>query len=599
MTVTNTILYFLLLSIFFAHFAFTNDEYDILLVVGDVNVSSARVLYEDVTTGKESTLHSKEIKASLYNYHTKSLLEEKKLVLQNYPQVVQFSNLSQNQKYLVQFGDRNAYNNYVTFTTFKMESKNSNFPIIFLSCNRFAEDQSDTYMWEQLYIRNFQSTIEKDQHYFQNFDNTHDNQIMKEDESEIRAIFHTGDQIYGDNIYGEIIEAQKNGKCITYFDILDKFRQYYKTTWKSNPFTRLILKHTSNVMLPDDHDIVNNLNNNTWNLKIVKHPNTKLIFKMLIRAGAQAYLEYQYQLSQDLPTKFQYFEEKIIYPCCITFDNETQNSCPLEWDEFDNALTGEQKPILFRSFLIQNTGFILLDTRFESAFTNENDATATQFIGRKQQLLLKDRLSDWENSQEIDHILLITSVPLLFQSELMSILAEFVENEKYSTHKDSIRDTTEIFDTIFEGTAYQKLLLISGDLHMYFDSDICSSNGKCVKQIISSGLSKKSSAVDSFHLVAYFFACMYLSIAKITSNISDILYSIKFNTVFLSNNYLLLTINGTEISWNPYLRPIEGIQENTRIFLFTHFFDLLIALGLFVVVLVIAKLKIRKKRKTS
>jgi len=354
-------------------------------------------------------------------------------------------------------------------------------------------------------------------------------------------------------------------------------------------------------MLPDDHDIMNNLNDNAWNLKKIKHPNSKLIFKTLMRAGAHAYLEHQYQLFKDMPITFRNLTEgKTNYSCCITFDDalDNQNRCSLDWQEFDEAITGDQKPILFRSFAIGNTGFIQLDTRFEATFTS-NEPSSPKFIGQKQVQLLKECLSNWENSNDIDHIILITSVPLLFQSPAMSILAEFVENEKYSTYPSNIRETTIVLDTLFEGNVYKKLVLISGDLHMYYDSNICSGSGKCVKQIISSGMSTKSTAVDSFHLLMYFFASTKLSIAKISSEITNNLYTIDFGTVFLSSNYLLMIIEGKKLHWDPYLRPIEGFRDSVRVFLFDYFEILFVFTLLFLTIIFIAKfVNGRKKRKT-
>jgi len=236
------IIYFLLIAVLNIAYSESLGEggYDILLVVGDVNVNNARILYEDVTN-REPVTHKREIMASLYHYNTKEFVEEKKLELKNFPQVVQFSNLKENQKYYVQFGERNAYNNYVTFTTFKKEHDTQKMPFIFLSCNRFVEDQTDSFMWEKLYTKHFQSTVEQDQRYFQNFDNNTNNYVISNDNEGIKAIFHNGDQIYGDQIYDEIKRELTNKKCLTYFDILNKFREYYKITWKNNPYTRLVL----------------------------------------------------------------------------------------------------------------------------------------------------------------------------------------------------------------------------------------------------------------------------------------------------------------------------------------------------------------------
>src|SRR5690606_19225128 len=117
--------------------------------------------------------------------------------------------------YTVMFGE----NDNVTFTTF---DEHSNFKILVVSCNRYYDDLDDGF-WKRL---------------------------QQEDRF---GIVHIGDQVYADQI-----SYAKNVSLLSFEQLLEGFRNVYRKTW-GNPTLQNVLRNGANWMLPDDHDIINNL----------------------------------------------------------------------------------------------------------------------------------------------------------------------------------------------------------------------------------------------------------------------------------------------------------------------------------------------------
>lgn len=96
-------------------------------------------------------------------------------------------------------------------------------------------------------------------------------------------MFHTGDQVYADRVWNLSLD-------LTYDEIAERFREVYRITY-GNPVQQSILRYGSHLALPDDHDIINNLD--SWMLNDPK-------MKLWVEAAKLVTYEYQTQLYLDL-----------------------------------------------------------------------------------------------------------------------------------------------------------------------------------------------------------------------------------------------------------------------------------------------------------
>jgi hypothetical protein len=390
----------------------------LLLITGKVTNNSVRILYE----GSKEKERGKEIQVSLTNTKDAKETQNKKIILENRPRVIKFNNLSENSEFKVYFGS----DDFVKFKTFSNE-KQDQLKFIVLSCDRYVDDKDDEF---------FKEMMDKDS----NFD----------------VALHLGDQIYAD-IIGKNFHENK-----TYEDILEEFRELYRFTW-STPIKEQFLRTGSHLMIPDDHDIINN----------VDAPLLETRLKKLLFSGRQAYYEYQYQLLNDI------------------------------YDENGDLLVGEKFDSIKKTFdfhRIGNIGLGLLDTRFKRTFEFDNEY---RLLGKTQFELLSNELNHWSNDSTIEHVLICTGTPLGFFSPILSKIAYTFENPKetYPSHPHLIDNLLKIFDLLKK---HEKVKLVTGDVHQFAKSKICDNENHCIDQLVSSGISKGSAVVAELKLVLFF-----------------------------------------------------------------------------------------------
>ena len=75
----------------------------------------------------------------------------------------------------------------------------------------------------------------------------------------------------------------------------------------------------------------------------------------------------------------------------------------------------------------------------------------------------KERIKELGGDEGIEHIFVITSVPLLLWSRTMSEVAFAVERERYPTHPLFMNDTLDLLRAMKPYAP--KIRLVSGDLH--------------------------------------------------------------------------------------------------------------------------------------
>lgn len=96
---------------------------------------------------------------------------------------------------------------------------------------------------------------------------------------------HLGDQIYADKLY--YMENNKE-KDWTYEEILEGFRDIYRYTFGSDT-KQVIYRHNSHLMVPDDHEIRDNIFWYAWVLSLLSlRENIEGVSDVFMSAGRQA-----------------------------------------------------------------------------------------------------------------------------------------------------------------------------------------------------------------------------------------------------------------------------------------------------------------------
>jgi phosphodiesterase/alkaline phosphatase D-like protein len=196
-------------------------------------------------------------------------------------------------------------------------------------------------------------------------------------------------------------------------------------------------------MMPDDHEIINNIDEKTMNSEI----------EPVIQAGKTAFIEYQLLLMRD-------------------------------YKEDDNIF-------FFRE--IDGYGIAMLDFRWKRTFKHEKDSP---LLGNQQFNQLSKKIKEWGDSKKINKILIFSQIAGPLLGEQASRLIYFLEQEMYTSHPLMLNHTNKMME-IFKPFA-SKIRWIVGDLHSFFLSKICYDKEYkiCIKHMITSGMTVKSSAAN-------------------------------------------------------------------------------------------------------
>lgn len=468
---------------------------DIILVVGKVDGRSARVLFDRTVGDAGRAQVGKEIIFRLYEESDlEKYIDRVSRIIEDRPRVFEFDHLKPNTSYTVSASipalDLSATMRFVTLPN---EMNNVEGYIIFGSCNRVYEDG----------------------------DFSHLNRLAKEKENRRVLMIHLGDQVYTDSLHSKISRKEIPGLS-SQEEILELYRDIYRKTWGLKVMQR-ILRNGGNIMMADDHEIVNNIRPELLNQSSM---DTRMF--TYFHAGKLAFLEYQLQLSLDLPS----------------LDSEF--------------------PKTFFNFSIGENLFLLLDTRFEKSFNEGPYLHGNALIGDRQMEHVKALLSS-SIAKSSDQLFVFTPVPLaLKMPRICSHVAYFVEGDLFPMHPKISEDTFALLNLLmseFDGN----ITLFAGDVHFFSDSQLCltspknSSTTSCFRQIVSSGLTGRSTVIQTPHLYLFDFVCLGL-----LSNERPP-WKITFQDAFLGKNYALLHYkSGQSINIIPRLAVADMDSSQLR-----------------------------------
>eukprot|EP00054_Salpingoeca_dolichothecata_P019326 m.120078 g.120078 ORF g.120078 m.120078 type:complete len:560 (-) comp23213_c0_seq1:136-1815(-) len=331
------------------------------------------------------------------------------------------------------------------------------------------------------------------------------------------VMFHIGDQVYADKLY-----RNQTVKTANFQTALAAFRQLYRETW-SRPAMALMLRQGSHIMTPDDHEIANSVE-----FGMLQDPLTK----EYVLAGRWAMYEYQAQLQRDIP------------------------SLSTGWDNPECL-----QMYSFHQF--GSTRLVLLETRFFRSLSEPD--TIAPLTGVQQLNEVVEFLQSSKNDPSVEHMVLVSSVPLFTPGPTAQLVADWFEGDKYALHPVNLENTLVILREFFAATQEKKsAILIGGDLHMSDASQLCIDvhgvrnlskplKRKCMDYLVTSGLTFGADALSGAHLIAFDAVAWWLLPTQVQdpAGHSDLGSSViwtyyrSFWYPQLINNYLALTLDGS------------------------------------------------------
>jgi hypothetical protein len=327
-------------------------------------------------------------------------------------------------------------NHYLTF--FLFINSRSDRCFLFFSFN----DDSDDSMWRQL----------------ANFEGSPSNRSI--------TTVHLGDQIYVDSEMQRYLKRLQTNqtKAEIYIDTVVAIRNLYRRVWSHDAIARS-MRRGENIMLPDDHDLINNLGDRLWQ-------NTTL--RPLIRASRQVFLEFQFALHYDFPISSEGLAR------CAASGGSDDSEC-LENDSAVMLTRYEQRG---------SVGLALVDVRFHRSFLDGD-----QFLEKQQIDRFEQQLALWRKDQTVKTIIVATSLPLFILTKFATACAEIFDGEFTSFHNKHVNDTTRMLEIAIDAAKQKDTVLIAGDMHHFQSSRVCNGRNECVRQLMSSGMSVGSTGL--------------------------------------------------------------------------------------------------------
>jgi hypothetical protein len=456
----------------------------LLLVVGDVGNNNARILFEPMYRELPQSEFVKHSTVEVFLEGEEQPVQTHTVELIGKPQILKLYSLIPGSNYEVFFG---LMSESVSFCTSSPLLKPK---LLMLSCDRYLDDKDDT-MWQHL--------------------------LQKEGNRGWHGIVHMGDQIYADQL---ATSSRWKGK--SHEEIVEMYRVLYRRAWGRDTM-KPILRHGAHWMLIDDHDVMNNLNTRR------AAPTSPTV--SLVKAGLQAFMEYQYQLHSDL-TDLQ-------IPAFSTVDAS-----------HDDVLL---RPRVHQFRKVGQLGVAMLDTRFERSYFHDADRT---LLGPVQQEELTLQLRQWQADDSISRIVVVSSVPLFLHSQYTGYLADWAEGEVYPDHPNLFRQTRALLSS-FAAKDSKVELIVAGDVHLFANTRLCTVVEKrgprvCVNQLISSGMTSLSMSTSLSHVYLY-----HLLSTRFTSGWLDG-WRIHFEELFFGRNYARVWMDDSTASlqWKGVLLPM-------------------------------------------
>jgi phosphodiesterase/alkaline phosphatase D-like protein len=456
-------------------------------IIGKVTTNTARILVEFEHSGYVT------MKLSSKDNNKKHLIVENALGLT--PMIFKFDNLEPNTRYNISLSNSNQDNLGEIRASFKTLPENfennSSLKIAIVACN--------------------------DIHYTKKIPekfNLWTDMAQKAEQGELDYVFHIGDQLYldSDDWWGKQTSAHAVAKIlygVNYIRYKEQIREIirheYRKAFNFKP-TKILLANTPNLMILDDHEIHNDFSRD-------KKYRTEGTWEHFWSNQARyVYYQYQRQLREDID--FRNFEE-------------TSGEFFLE-NIFDNKI-----------------GFFFMDHRANRVWHKKNlesddddeDDDSESYLDKKQKDYFYNSLKTKFKDTQV--LFIISTIPIFMVSEeTTKILAKTISEDfaELWTYEHS-EDLVKFFDKLRKWKSLKKnreVILIGGDMHFAFHSDILYKNKTFFKQMTTSGI-----VMNKYDFNATEFIDSVMSIKHCIEN----KYCIKHHNWDTNYNYAIIEIN--------------------------------------------------------
>lgn len=374
-------------------------------IIGLVTKTTARIMIE-ISQFKSVTCILKS---------EKRIIEKIEDVNGDIPYIFKFDNLEPNTKYEVSFRDMESISS--SFTTF-YDNQDINFG--FVSCNKIR--------------------ITK---------NLPKNQDLWKYVKDIDILCHIGDQVYidhdlysenKDNAYTDAIRLLESQNKMTWecqkYNIINRFKKEYIETW-THPTTAHVMANTPNIMMFDDHEIVN-----SWGDEESHY--TEGTMEHFIGECAREVIDlYQVQLHHDIekPEPHYYYSQ-----------------------DFDD------------------TKLVFLDIRGCKTFYRDD---SNMYLGKNQWHWLEKTIKE----AKCKHLILISPIPFIFLSTFITETSsnKFGDLKGCWNFGEYKKELEILLHTLIEWKKdTNKISLVSGDIHMGGFTSITKDDVNLFDQLITS-----------------------------------------------------------------------------------------------------------------
>ncbi|EDQ88997.1 uncharacterized protein MONBRDRAFT_25781 [Monosiga brevicollis MX1] len=354
------------------------------------------------------------------------------------------------------------------------------------------------------------------------------------------VMFHMGDQIYADKLLK--LEAQ------TIDEAIPLYRDLYREAW-SRPVMRRFLSTGSHIMVPDDHDVMNALS-----------PENVLASRddPYWVAGQRTTYEFQRALWVDV----------------------------LELSKLsaDNIGKEDAHPGVHAFMRVGSTAVAALDTRFYRSYASPK--APYELLGEKQTKSFLTHLHRWVEDTNVNSIVILTGLPLMWPSEMLSHVAFAIEGDKYPMHPTHRENLITILDALHEAQRVKDVILIGGDVHVYSEMQLCRSDDGvqtgCLTSLTSSGLTRSASIISSAKLMLFDSVLYWLQPAfhYFSSDGVHHRWVGRFQQFSVTDNAVILDLNASGTGREhhvvrPFLRPLAFGDQVRKLVFFDISFPLL------------------------
>lgn len=122
-------------------------------------------------------------------------------------------------------------------------------------------------------------------------------------------------------------------------------------------------------------------------------------------------------------------------------------------------------------FRVGSTAFLMVDTRLHRTFSYHPVEGSHHIMSASSLARVFGFLRDLERDGSVDEVVVLSSIPLLWMDETMALLADLHETDRYTTHPRELPGSIALFELL--AASSKTRLLVGGDVHVQAHASAC------------------------------------------------------------------------------------------------------------------------------